>query len=330
MNRWSPKSLTIWLANDDDLSSNEAEVAVIRDVHEIAQRLARKLRGHEIENEEDHLDVYAARIGRCLEYHCSRMAEFESVQLRHAIKSIETGHLSYGQVQANILEEVVLAQALELGENRAAEVFEADYMPIARAIAGRVGGQRAVDAVENLMAELIMPREDRPPKLSTFLGKTPMAAWLRAVVANYWISQTRRKMPRTGTEIPEQTAETTLGSNIDRQHCEDLLQPVFAEAVGQLSVDDRVMLKTLILDGVPQNRMAASLGINPGTLTRRRQKAAAIVFDAIRRSADKETVHRGMHDCLDLILAGNSTELRQRLSLVLAAEIRGSNSERAS
>ena len=94
------------------------------------------------------------------------------------------------------------------------------------------------------------------------------------------------------------------------------------QAVASLQTEDRVILKLLILDNVPQQELARSLGIHSGTLTRRRQKAAAQVFEQVRTLSQAGSNPRQAADCLELMLTGNQPDLRQRLAAVLTSEIR--------
>jgi len=112
-------------------------------------------------------------------------------QRSEVVRRLEAGQLGYREFTANVLQDVALAQAMEQGENRAAEMFDSDYMPVVRRVAQQAGGSRAVD---NLVAELILPRGDRPPKIALFQGRTPLASWLRSNVVR--TSAPRDQRPR--------------------------------------------------------------------------------------------------------------------------------------
>lgn len=127
--------------------------------------------------------------------------------------------------------------------------------------------------------------------------------------------------------IHEASAVDQIEVAQDRQ-CEDLLRPAFRSAVAAVPTEDRVLLKMLLLDGVPQNQLAESLGIAPGTLTRRKQRAAEGIWTEIREFGNRSARPQAVHDCLERTIARESRELQLRLADVLASEIirDGSNS----
>ena len=204
-------------------------------------------------------------------------------------------------------------------------MFESDYMPKVRAIARHLGGGRALDAVENFAAELVLPREGRPPRIASFQGRTPLASWLRAVVANFWISQTRKRQAVNLAVLPERSVhDGDAATTIDGRPCDELLRPIFAGALEPLHTEDRLLIKMLVLDGVGQNELARSLKVSSGTLTRRRQRATAAVLANIRELVQRHTDVRQATNCLELVMAGNDAGLRQRLAEVLAEGVRAS------
>ncbi|MBL9124176.1 MAG: hypothetical protein JNG90_11130, partial [Planctomycetaceae bacterium] len=164
--------------------------------------LVAQLRGGSGSGSAADLAPYRARAWQCVAHHVDQFLESRAMSFSEVLDQLEKGQLAYGPVGVNVLAEVVLAQGLEQGEPAAARRFESDYMPAVRQAARKVGGERAIDAVDNFAAELVLPREDRASRLSTFVGRTPLATWLRTVVVNYWITQTRRERYERPGEIP--------------------------------------------------------------------------------------------------------------------------------
>jgi hypothetical protein len=78
----------------------------------------------------------------------------------------------------------------------------------------------------------------------------------------------------------------------------------------------------LILDGVPQMDLARSLGLNSGTITRRRRRAVEKILSGTRRLAAQCQRPRQAEDCLEFVLAGDDAELRRGLADVLTAGLR--------
>jgi RNA polymerase sigma factor (sigma-70 family) len=237
------------------------------------------------------------------------------------VSDLESGHLYYGLVDANVLEDVVVSQGLELKRNEAVREFERCYMPHVRIQAEQFAGARGVDAVDNLAADLIMPRGERPAKIATFRGLTPLKSWLRSVVVNRCVSLHRARQMVSMTDSHDIMASDTVTSVVASIECEEKLTPAFSAAVHELPLEDRVLLKLSILDGVPQKQLAAAYGIDPGNLTRRKQRAAANLLVKIRQIGVAANAPTAVRECLELLLAGESKQLQLRLAGLLAVGI---------
>jgi DNA-directed RNA polymerase specialized sigma24 family protein len=300
---------------------------------EVIARLTPEVCGRRIDPPHPRHGLYLGRLRVCVEYHAERFGGGRPIPMARVIGRLEDGDLGGVKVRGNLLRDVVLAQALQLGEAGAAEVFEAEYMPVVRSIARHLGGERAVDAVENFAAELVLPREGREPRIATYRGRTTLGHWLGPVVTNAWRTGFRRRKPEepihpgpggraVAPELvpapccPPSEPPSELGQ------CEELLRPIFL-AVGRLLADeDRLLLQMLVLDGVPQKDLARSLGLNSGTITRRRQRAVEAILIGTRRLAAECPRPRQAEDCLGLILAGDAVEARRGLADGLAAGLR--------
>jgi RNA polymerase sigma factor (sigma-70 family) len=269
--------------------------------------------------------VYGRRVWACFEHHWRRMAEavpltFDQVRLR-----FEQGDLGIHVGEANLLQEVALAQAMEFKQAKAAEMFETEYMPDVRRIARRAGGERAAESVENLAADLILPRPQRsgealPPRIASYQGRTSLRSWLRTVVVHGWISSTR-KAPHIGIAEDADVADHRQASATASGECEDLLQPIFTEAVASIDAEDRMMIKMLVLDNVQQQTLAQSLGVHTGNVTRRRQKALERILVHATTAGRRGRSPGRFDECLESVLTGEDRQLRQSLVTVLAGAV---------
>jgi DNA-directed RNA polymerase specialized sigma24 family protein len=297
---------------------------------EVVARLTPEVCGRRIAPPDPRHDLYLGRLRVCVEYHAGRFGEGRPIAMARVVERLEKGDLGGVKVRANLLRDVVLAQALQLGESRAAELFEAEFMPVVRSIARHVGGERAVDAVENFAAELVLPREGREPRIGTYQGRTTLAHWLGPVVANAWRTEFRRRKPDMSTRfdpdgragVLELAPAPCCTSSSELSQCEELLRPIFLAAGRLVADEDRLLLQMLMLDGVPQKDLARSLGLNSGTITRRRQRAVEVILGGTRRLAAQCPRPRQAEDCLGLLLAGDDPELRRGLADVLASGLR--------
>jgi len=265
-------------------------------------------------------DPYLRRAWSCVEYHERRFAETVCQSLTMVLDRLESGDLGYDRPQSNVLRDVCFAQALELKENAAAERFECDEMPRLRRIAQRVAGQRGVDVVDNFLAELILPRASRPARIASYQGKTSLQSWLAAVVSNFCMGKARARRETAQSDEVEPVAfpGIAIESRADATGCFDLLKPLLHQAVESVDAEDRLLLKMLILDEVPQQNVARALGIHSGNVTRRRQRAAERIWQQVQCQSNES--HRGsrVRGCLELVLAGEDRELSMALGDVLA------------
>ncbi len=188
---WPPVTAASWIANQEQAADSDAcHRNATKALRNVASRLVDQICGPAGSQDRD-LTTYCARVWGCIDGHWKRLGANQRISFEKLIERLESGELGYARTQENVLRDVVLAQALELREPKAAAMFEQQYMPIVRAIARRAGGQRAEDEVDNFAATLILPRGDRPCRIAKYFGHTTLAYWLQAVVANDCTSRSR-------------------------------------------------------------------------------------------------------------------------------------------
>ncbi len=293
---------------------------------DLVRRLSAGLCARVVVPGDPRFDTYAGRLRTCFAYHAERISKDGSVTLAQLAGRLERGELGTTTLKGNIPREVILAQALEQNEAKAASAFDVEFMPIVRAIARNMGGERAASAVENFAAELVLPREGRGPKIATFLGRTTLAQWLAPVVANTLRVEVRRRQPELLSVLPEPIPCCTDPARpMETRQCEELLRPIFIGSCRALEASDRLLLQLLVLDDVPQKDVARSLKLHTGTITRRRQHAAETLLGYAQRLAADCPQPRQAADCLQLVLAGDDPDLGRQLADVLADGVRATN-----
>ncbi|MBU6172287.1 MAG: hypothetical protein KGQ60_00690 [Planctomycetes bacterium] len=318
---WPPMTSAEWIAGQQhstDIETCHREAVQVLET--LAVRLVEMVCGSKQPGERD-LDSYLARLWSCIESHWQRLSEIAPIRMETLLERLQQGDLGYARIQGNVLRDVVLSQALELKESQAATMFIEEYMPTIREIAFRAGGERATNDIDNFAATLILPRGDRPCRIAQYQGRTTLAHWLRAVVVNECVSRSRGKHARNIESLPEQEIIEDISSRLDESPCEGLLRPLFVGATAALSTEDRLLIKMLVLDNVPQKALAASIGINSGNVTRRRQKVTTAIWQRVRTLAIESGQGQRTDECLELVLAGPNLELRRRLGQVLAAAL---------
>ncbi len=263
------------------------------------------------------------RLERCVLYHWERFAGSELPATEVVVRRLEGGNLGYSKTQSNVIREVIMAQAMEFHDNRATELFVQEYMPTVRSIAQRMSGLRGLDLVENFGADLVLPRATRPPRIAAYTGKTSLASWLRVVVANHCQEAGRREKSVQLVEELDLEGSTADACETSPEHdgCESLLQPIFFDAVSALDSEDRLMIKLLILDEVPQQTLAARMGIHSGNVTRRRQRISQSIWERVSVLRNGSSAPDRVSECLELVLAGGQVELKRSLGDVLVRAI---------
>jgi len=323
----------LWLAQSLGSSEQDVDVLCQRVETWLCQDLRRSLDRWnltEAARPDDRLAEFVQRSWRCLQHHWQSSPAGIGVSLTDFLGRLDGRRSPAETAVLNILDEVVLAQAMQYLENQAMIEFERHYLPNVRQFARRLAGERGVDAVEGLTSDLILPRGERPPKIASFQGRTSLASWLRAVVSNLVCSLLRKPSSHHRELTDEVVPVLPSDGGSAAEPCERLLRPLFQETVRQLQPEDRLLIKMLLLDDVPQKDVARVLRIHSGNITRRRQRIAESVWEQIASVAATKTKtaqRQEVDDCLELILAGDDVELRRSLGEALAGAIRGSDSQ---
>ena len=216
------------------------------------------------------------------------------VQLEEVIERLKEGRPVYGPVGVDLLREVILVEAVLRGENRAAESFLAEFRPTIEKTLLHLGGQRAVHEVDDLVNDLLVPRDSKPPRLDNFHGKAPLKTWLRTVIRRLWTDLERRNqqaredgkgklvdldqaVPTDPDPSPEELAEYSdlweRGAELIVRQFRDL----FASVADR---DELLAWQMVCLDGIPQKDLAGLFQCHPSTISRYRERVEKRVQEA--------------------------------------------------
>jgi RNA polymerase sigma factor (sigma-70 family) len=143
--------------------------------------------------------------------------------------------------------DIELARLCEAGDERAWETFVRDYRPLLYRAADaldRTGGAR--DIADSLYAELFGIKDGagaRPSLFRYFHGKSSLATWLRAVLAQRYVDRLRAQ--RRTEPLPEETdVAAAPPPDPDRDRYVALVRAALARAVSRLDPRDRLRLAT--------------------------------------------------------------------------------------
>ncbi len=321
-----PLSVAAWMAEQEGRQPNaaaERHAQWVRQFEALLAELAAEVCDAWPPADGHQQDAYGNRVWTCLEQHWRRLAETGRVSFDEILARFKSGDIGIPVGAGSLLAEVMLAQALEFKQSKAAVMFDTRYMPDVRRIAQRAGGERAVEAVENLAADSILPRESAAARqLAAAHRQLPGTHCAARAGCGPWSCTAR---PARAAARRPHRCPSTCRSPIRRaaeprgtSECEDLLKPVFSAAVSALPAEDRLMVKMLTLDGVPQHALAATLGIHSGNVTRRRKRALEQVLGHVTAAGRASQAQLRFQECLQSVLTGGDRTLQQSLAAVLA------------
>ncbi len=203
-------------------------------------------------------------------------------------------------------DDLCLIVACEQGNQKAwtdlVERFSATVRSAARSASSNEEG--AEDLAQSIWAELhgLRLREDGKPagKLAYYSGRGSLAGWLRAVVAQLAVDQHRKQSRLVQTEedadfdriIQHGQGENTWSGhgqapNPELQISTKLtgaqLQKALAEAVKEMTAEDRLLVKLYYFDGLRLREAGAVLGVHEATASRRLTRIHAELRQQVER-----------------------------------------------
>ncbi len=203
-------------------------------------------------------------------------------------------------------DDLCLIVACEQGNQKAwsdlVERFSATVRSAARSASSNEEG--AEDLAQSIWAELhgLRVRDDGKPagKLAYYSGRGSLAGWLRAVVAQLAIDQHRKQSRLVQTEedadfdrIIQHGPEEKMWSghadvvNPELQISQKIagaeMQKALAKSIGELSAEDRLLVKLYYFDGLRLREAGAVLGVHEATASRRLTRVHAELRQQVER-----------------------------------------------
>jgi len=271
------------------------------------------------------------RLHAALDYHRGR---FESAWDRPVGDEELVSHLRCGEFAVgrrdgyDLVGDVIMAALLEAQVDGAARAFDRRFRPQIDQWAGRFAAADP-EVADDLIADLLLPRQTSGPRIGTYKGQGPLDGWLKQVL----ISQVHRRRRHRGPVLtadgtraadePGLSALTKVRSTdpteeYARRECTEKLAPAFAGMFDILDEAHRTVLFMAVVDGVEQKKIAALFGVPAYKITRMKQSAIEKVARGFYTYA-RTTLRMGggaVRDCLRLILERfPSAELENLLTL---------------
>jgi RNA polymerase sigma-70 factor (ECF subfamily) len=196
--------------------------------------------------------------------------------------------------------DLYLAGACLAGDQRAIAIFDRDLVGPAR------GAIMRVDASPDFVAEALQELRQRllvgpPPRLASFLGRGPLAVWVRVAASRVALDLARAAAPERAAdaEVIETLAASTAdpGVRLLRETYGDAFQSALRETVTSLGARERNLLRFHVLDGLSIDEIAAPYGVHRATAARWLNAVHESIFKGV---CDRLRAHNPRLDTAEL------------------------------
>ncbi len=141
-----------------------------------------------------------------------------------------------------------------------------------------------IEEVKQLLrVQLLVPRDGKPPALVGYRGRGHLRGWVRITATRELI---RHKKKRTREVSFSQSLDRYLSTGIDPalEHMKAEYRTEFAlaldEAIGDLTAEDRTLLRQAIVDDMSIDAIGAAFGVHRATAARWLTRARAALVSA--------------------------------------------------
>jgi RNA polymerase sigma-70 factor (ECF subfamily) len=247
-------------------------------------------------------------------------AILREIAARYAPASPTPGELQqlFGSLR---VEDLALARACALGNEKAWEVFLTRFRVKLYDIAGHITRQSASarELADSLYADLYGTGSRdglRVSKLASYTGRGSLEGWLRTVMAQEYINRYRRQRKLGSLEEKEEGG--THFAAPDPEPATDLDPRVKAatdEALAALSAEDRFLLASYYLDGRTLAEIARLLQVHESTISRKLDKLAKSLRKQITGALTKQGMSRRQaEEAMELDVRDLQINIRQHLA----------------
>jgi RNA polymerase sigma-70 factor (ECF subfamily) len=187
------------------------------------------------------------------------------------------------------LEDLAVACACAAGHDSAWEHFMREQRPILYRSAGAIDSTGGRELADSLYAELYGITERGGVRQSLFRhfhGRSSLATWLRAVLAQRHVDRfraNRRVEPLPDDESPRAVASRSAPVDPERTRYLALIERALSQAVAGLASRDRLRLGCYYAQGMTLAKIGQLLGEHEGTVSRHLSRTRRIIRKAIER-----------------------------------------------
>ena len=188
-------------------------------------------------------------------------------------------------------EDLFLAYACGTGVRAAIAALDRQIGPVVEGARARMKGKASVEDVAQLLREkLLVPRDGAPPKVLDYSGRGPLGGWMRIAAVRTALDLGRhgdaasmRPVSREMLlEVPAPISDDPELDHLRKRYARDFKQ-AFEEAIRELSVEDRNLLRLSLVDGLSIDEIGAVFGYHRATAARKVARAKDLVQERTRK-----------------------------------------------
>ena len=207
------------------------------------------------------------------------------------------------------LEDLAIACACAVGNDAAWEHFMREQRPILYRSAGAIDPGGGRELADSLYADLygISDRgRERQSLFRHFHGRSTLATWLRAVLAQRHVDRiraTRRLEPLPDDESPKAIASRPVPVDLERPRYLALIERALARAVAGLAARDRLRLGCYYAQSMTLAKIGQMLSEHEATVSRHLSRTRRTIREEIERQLRLEGLGDAeMAQCLESVL----------------------------
>jgi len=207
--------------------------------------------------------------------------------------------------------DLALAAACAAQEPTAHAAFDDVLGEVDRAGGSARAPRELIDDIKQLLrVQLLVAQGERPPGITGYRGKGPLRGWVRITATRELIRHLRKRAREAPIEAALEAALGQADPALDLLKAEYRLEFASAlrDAIGDLSAEDRTLLRQQIVDQLSIDEVGAAFGVHRATAARWLTRArGALVGATHKRLAERlklpvseiESVIRLVHSQLE-------------------------------
>lgn len=210
------------------------------------------------------------------------------------------------------LEDLALACGCAAGHDGAWEHFIREHRPVlyraADAIDPTGGARELADSLYAELYGLTTPKGERRSLFSYFHGRSSLATWLRAVLAQRHVDRIRSARPLN--PLPDDAAPDAISADVEsfapeRARFFEVTRRALTAAIARLTARDRLRLACYYAQGLTLAQIGRTLGEHEATASRHLSRTRRIIREDVERQlrVDERMSAAEIDECFSSIVA---------------------------